>query len=63
MKPLIPYGYGLSYTTFEITDPKAETDGTNLKVRAKVKNTGEPGPAMRSYRFMWDLNIPRWTAR
>ena len=41
MKPLIPYGYGLSYTTFEITDPKAETDGTNLKVRAKVKNTGD----------------------
>ena len=41
VKPLIPYGYGLSYTTFEITDPKAETDGTNLKVRAKVKNTGD----------------------
>ena len=41
VKPLIHYGYGLSYTTFEITDPKAETDGTNLKVRAKVKNTGD----------------------
>ncbi len=40
VKPLVPYGYGLSYTTFEITDPKAVVDGENLVVTAKVANTG-----------------------
>ena len=40
VKPLIPYGFGLSYTTFEITDPKVSVEGENLKVTAKVKNTG-----------------------
>lgn len=40
VKPLVPYGFGLSYTTFEITDPKAAVDGENLKVTATVKNTG-----------------------
>ncbi len=40
VKPLVPYGFGLSYTTFEITDPKASVDGDVLKVTAKVKNTG-----------------------
>ncbi len=40
VKPLVPYGYGLSYTTFAITDPKAVVDGDTLKVTAKVKNTG-----------------------
>lgn len=40
VKPLIPYGFGLSYTTFEITDPKASTEGDILRVTAKVKNTG-----------------------
>ncbi len=41
VKPLVPYGFGLSYTTFEILDPKAAVDGDMLKVTAKVKNTGD----------------------
>ena len=40
VKPLVPYGFGLSYTTFDITDPTAVVDGDQLKVTAKVKNTG-----------------------
>ena len=40
VEPLIPYGFGLSYTTFDIDDPKASVDGDNLVVTAKVKNTG-----------------------
>ena len=38
--PLIPYGFGLSYTTFEIAQPKVETEGTELVVRTEVSNTG-----------------------
>lgn len=41
IRPLVPYGFGLSYTTFEITDPKVLLEGENLKVTAKIKNTGE----------------------
>ena len=40
VKPLVPYGFGLSYTTFDITDPKAVVDGDELKVTVNVKNTG-----------------------
>lgn len=40
VKPLVPYGFGLSYTTFEIGAPKACVEGDELKVTVSVKNTG-----------------------
>ena len=36
-EPLFPFGYGLSYTTFEYSDLQASAE----KVTVKVKNTGE----------------------
>lgn len=42
--PLLPFGYGLSYTTFEYGKPTLNTDkitkGKNIKLTVTVKNTG-----------------------
>lgn len=42
---LFPFGYGLSYTTFEITDLQTTTpavkDGEIVKVSCRVRNTGK----------------------
>ncbi|MDE5648182.1 MAG: glycoside hydrolase family 3 C-terminal domain-containing protein, partial [Muribaculaceae bacterium] len=36
-----PFGYGLSYTTFEYGKPVAKRDGDNVVVEVNVKNTGK----------------------
>ena len=40
-KPLFPFGYGLSYTEFEISDEKIAADGERVTVSATVKNIGQ----------------------
>ena len=39
--PIFPFGFGLSYTSFEISDEKTDIDGETVTVSAKVKNTGK----------------------
>ncbi len=36
-----PFGYGLSYTTFDVTDCKASVTGNEIKIVCYVTNTGE----------------------
>jgi len=36
-----PFGFGLSYTTFEWSDPTVEGEGTEIQVRLTVTNTGD----------------------
>lgn len=36
-----PFGFGLSYTTFDWSDIEVEGQGTELTVRARVTNTGD----------------------
>ena len=39
-KPLYPFGYGLSYTSFQYSNLKAEDIGKSIKVSFNLKNTG-----------------------
>lgn len=41
IEPVYPFGYGLSYTSFEVSDSKVEVSGDNLNVFCTVKNTGD----------------------
>jgi beta-glucosidase len=40
IQPAYPFGFGLSYTTFSIGEPKAEDEGDAIRVDVEVKNTG-----------------------
>ena len=43
-KPLFPFGFGLSYTSFELGSVETTLTGSLVTVRARVKNTGvRPG--------------------
>ena len=39
-KVCYPFGYGLSYTTFAITQPEVQAEGDEIAVTARVTNTG-----------------------
>ena len=39
-KVVYPFGFGLSYTTFEVTPVSANDDGDKINVTVSVKNTG-----------------------
>lgn len=41
VKPLFPFGFGLSYTDFEVSDHKVTAEGERICVGASVKNVGK----------------------
>ena len=53
-EPLFPFGYGLSYTTFEIGKPTY----SNNKVRVSVKNTGTRQGLETVQVYLRNLNDP-----
>ena len=40
-EPLYPFGFGLSYTEFEYSNPVINQNGDNLELQVELKNTGE----------------------
>ncbi len=43
-KPLFPFGFGLSYTSFKLSDTTVDVEGEKVTVSATVENTGSrPG--------------------
>ena len=41
VKPLFPFGFGLSYTTFAYGKPTATLEGNNIVVKTTITNTGK----------------------
>ena len=41
LEPLFPFGYGLGYTDFAVNGAEVKSDGPQIKVSAKITNTGK----------------------
>ena len=62
-----PFGHGLTYTTFDYTEPKTWTAGQDLFVRVTVRNTGraaaravrrsEREGCFRELHPVWDFSV------
>ena len=65
IEPLFPFGYGLSYTTFEIGRPEVASsevrNGDPVKVRVTLKNTGNRAGAEVVQLYVGERNpgVPR----
>jgi len=61
MDPLFPFGYGLSYTTFEYSGIKTEKKGDDVLITFTVKNTGDMDGAEIAQLYVGDLvcSVPR----
>ena len=54
IKPLFPFGYGLSYTTFEYSNLDIRSDGKEFVVSFDVKNTGKMAGAEVAQLYVGD---------
>lgn len=41
VKPLLPYGFGMSYTSFQVSEASFKTEGNKVSASCKIKNTGK----------------------
>jgi len=56
--PMFPFGFGLSYTTFQVANMKVEKAGTNVMVSVDVKNTGSRAGAEVIQIYVGEQNCP-----
>ncbi len=61
-KVLYPFGYGLSYTTFEIEEPRIEVFHDTAKVTVNIKNTGDVAGA-EVLQLYGGWKAAQWTVR
>ncbi|HEV3218297.1 MAG TPA: glycoside hydrolase family 3 C-terminal domain-containing protein [Candidatus Acidoferrales bacterium] len=61
VKPLFPFGYGLSYTTFAYSGIHTEKQGANVRVYFSIKNTGTRSGAEIAEVYVQEVNpkVPR----
>jgi beta-glucosidase len=57
-EPMFPFGFGLSYTTFQVGDMKVTKAGTNVTVSVDVKNTGSRAGAEVVQIYVGEQNCP-----
>ncbi|MDD5053143.1 MAG: glycoside hydrolase family 3 C-terminal domain-containing protein [Sulfuricurvum sp.] len=55
IEPLFPFGYGLSYTTFEYSNLKLKKNGKLLTASFEIKNTGKVAGSEVSQMYIHDL--------
>jgi beta-glucosidase len=56
--PMFPFGFGMSYTTFQVGNMKVAKAGTDLKVSMDVKNTGSRAGAEVVQIYVGEQNCP-----
>jgi len=55
IKPLFPFGFGLSYTTFELSNLKVEKNKNKVVVKVDVTNTGKVAGAEVAQVYVSDI--------
>ena len=60
-EPLYPFGFGLSYTTFDLGTAEARVDGDSVVVTAEVSNTGgrDGATVLQCYVEPPEIDLPR----
>ena len=58
-----PFGHGLSYTTFDWTDPVIDGEGTDVRVSVRVTNTGDRAGSDVVQVYVRDRKASLWRPR